>query len=268
MVHFLYAPGTNSHLPQLARYCDNVTYEDGNRTYPITHNYSFPFIREYTCVKFPEFDIDIPKQYPIIRPFTYVGCLIKDKFTLTNSNGYNFMPMMNRFCMGQTADVNCVQNAYLKTPPNEKLVAFGVSRGVPSLINWYHTFGQKVNGFIFEGGQSTIDNLAKHSNTYYYDIVKKLAPYVTSYDPNDLNVMENLLSLPKDVPILFIHSKNDTTVPYECGYEMYRILSNNGYDNVKFVTLKNANHNDYISNNLYDRMIYTEAVDEFIKKLI
>lgn len=274
MTHFLFVPGTNSYLPQLARYSDDVVFVDDTGTLQkIKHTNPYPFIKDnYTCVKFPEFDIDLPKRNQILGFLGHIGCKFKDYITYTDSKGLDFIPMMNRYCLGQNDDIKCVQDGYEKVDLDKKIIAFGVSRGVPAIINWYASSEQKpkINGFIFEGGPSTLANIVKYStgiNRYYYELIEKIAPYVTRYDPNGQNALEEVTKLPHDVPILFISSVNDYVVPWKTSFELYEKLCASGYTNVQFVLLEKSAHNGYIVDDPNDRQKYIDAITEFMSKI-
>jgi len=294
-MRWLFAPGTNSYLPQLSRYCNHVYHCDKHtdntqmllsssrstqsqtqsQLKPITNTNCYNLIGDkYSCVKFAE--IDDVSQHWLTYYIFYLFCYIKDKFGNVTSNGYSYKININKYNLGQTDDMKTINNAYVNMVPQlsqslqslesheDVIIGYGVSRGSAALVNWMaHNRNNKIKALILEGCPSSVDDLVKYSTGYkhyYYRMIRFLLPMFTSYRADGDQAINNVTKLPKDIPILFITSLNDKTVPASCVANLYNKMKQHGYTNIHYCVLESCDHDDYLSNNTNDRTTYIKAV--------
>lgn len=275
----LYSPGTNSYIQQLARNCDQVNFYENDKSYQIKHSKSQhsnfqPIVgQNYVCVKFPEIQSDIENTSVPVKIFAHIFNYAKYYLTKSGANNYDYYIDLSKFNLGQDADVEEINKVYEKMLSNnvKNIFAFGVSRGSCALINWIHKYKPtQLKGIILEGTPSSLMDVLNHSKNIhycYYKLVSTFIHHVSSYDHSGPHAIDNILSLPKNIPILLITSKNDTTVPSACSQYIFNILKDNDYDNVKLLILNKPDHNHYISHNNIDTKLYIDAVDEFYSKM-
>lgn len=271
---FLFSPGNNSYVPQLAKYCNDVVIECNQKNvHIINKNCKSIITKNYECVKYAEivttFDNNLSKS------LANMFCKIKDYMTDTTSDDmlYGINPV--KFNLGQELDLYQINEAYQKIllkDKNAKIICFGVSRGGAALINFLALFKPtNIKGVIIEGAPSSLMEIVNNSsglNYIFYSMINKLAPYVTNYRSNGPHPINSVLNLPHDIPILFVTSKKDQIVPYECSVNMYNKMIDNGYKNVELLVLENSKHDDYLSNNNDDTNKYLQSVSDIYKKIL
>jgi len=227
-------------------------------------------IGDYNCVKFSEIDTDTPKTNNWIKLISSIACGIKHWYCGIDANDFSYFLRFSKYNFGQDNDVEAINNEYqLINDPN--IIAYGVSRGSRALINWIAKYRPlNIKAIILEGTPTDLDEMTDFSPGYlyyYYQLVKRILPYISSYDPNAPNITDTILDLPRNIPILFITSEKDKTVPYQCSLNIYQKLINNGFTNVSICVLGKAGHDDYISNNDRDRAIYYDAVMKIYEQI-
>jgi len=297
-MHWLYAPGTNSYLPQLARYCGNVRWYEGVQAHTINNQNTANLIGRHTCVKFPE----IIDNFRVYQPFNLLFCLFcmlrdwcQGVTAGTNSRHYNYSIDLMLFNLGQTDDIDAVhrgfRHAHMSGNIGSNIILYGVSRGSAALINWLASpqFQQShsrqstsklsslekttasmsaarqlgIQAIVLEGCPSSLDDLVNYStglSWLYYKLVRAVLPWISRYRADGPQAIDNVTKLPRDIPILFITSYADKTVPYMCTTSMYEKMVDAGYTNVHIVTLSRAGHDNYLSKCEVDRQDYIAAV--------
>lgn len=269
-MHWLFAPGTSSYLPQLSNYCNHVQYTKNGITKKITNTKSYGLIgNKYNYVKFAEIvDEDQVSGWNwIIYYILIVFHFFKSKIIGIKPHDFYYSLSPSKFNLGQTNDISCIDEEYNKIK-SETIIAYGTSRGSLALINWMVKCKPKnVKAIVLEGTPSSLADLVNYSSGFYY-IRHKLSTYILPLFTNyrsDYNC--DLLQLPKDIPILFITSTNDEIVPSQCTLNMYSKMKKHGYNNVYCCVLGEAHHSDYLSNNSVDRETYINAVIACYEKI-
>ena len=262
----------------MARYCTDVTFNENGFSTPITFDKTQKLIgKKYFCVKFPEIDTDMQEYSRIARTISKSASWLKHKYTNINANGFHYFPALTRYNLGQDKDVQAINNTYEQVlsqnvlAPNEKMIGYGTSRGAMALINWMAVHKpQKIKALVLEGTPSSFDDIIEFSTGFakhYYTALKKILTTATAFKADGSNATQSILNLPKDLPIILIASKADTTVPFQCSVKLYELMINNGFTNVQLVLLDKPDHNEYLSHNDIDTKIYMDAVRDFYNKL-
>jgi len=268
---WLFSPGTNCYISQLTRYCDGVAYEKDGVWHPIQYSGCKKLIgSRYNCVKFPEIDTELQEKYLLANLIAQTGSDLVHWYKKVNANGFHHLIMINRYNLGQDDDIKAVNETY-QNITDENIIAYGVSRGSMALINWMAIHKpQNIRAVILEGTPSDMEDIAKNStgyHYYYYQLIKNILPYATSFNPEGTNATKNILDLPRDIPILFITSKTDKTVPFQCSLNLFEKMKEAGFENVEICILDKAGHDDYLTNNEADTNKYLEAVKEVYVKV-
>ena len=273
---WLFAPGTTSYLPQLARYCDTVSFDEDGQSKPIKKNICQKMIgNKYFCVKFPEIDMDMQKNSKVVDTLAKTFSKVKHYVMDTNANGLHYFPAFNRFNLGQEADMASIQKTYLDMmvtlDPKESIILFGVSRGAMALINWFAKYQPtRIKALILEGTPSDLNDIVENSkgiNYYYYSAVKKVLPLISSFKPDGPTATRSIFSLPRNLPILLITSKADTVVPYECSLNLKNLMDISNFTSTKLCILDHSSHNGYLSEHGDDIDTYVTAVREFYEMI-
>lgn len=272
---FLFSPGNSSYIEQLAKYCPDVKINDTQ----IINKKCQPIITSnYECVKYAEIVTDLNNKFSKVSAGLF--CNVKNYFTNTvfadNTGSENALYLIDptKYNLGQDLDLEQINKVYQKIISNNKdakIICFGVSRGGAAVINFVAKYKPtNIKGIILEGSPSSLMEIVNNSYGVvylYYNLVRKLVPYITSYKFDGDHPIDNVTKLPHDIPILFITSKNDIVVPYNCSMNMHKKMIENGYQNVDILILEKSGHNDYLSNNEIDTNKYLEKVSEFYSKI-
>lgn len=267
MTKWLFAPGIKNYLPQLSLYCNNVEYVVGTKRIPITSPYCLNVIPRCNCVKFP--DIIIPSNFFSYLFFRLI-CFFTGDVKTVNTNGYVYSYDVTKFNLGQTSDIEAVNDEYKKIPVDEEIIAYGTSRGSVAIVNWMAKHSPRnIKLLILESCLSSMDELLEQTETqtglkyYVYKLLKFTVPLTTNYKIGGEQAINNITKLPKDLPVLFITSIKDEIIPYQCTVSMYQKMVDHGYTNVHLCILNNCGHTDYVTNNANDRNKYIDAVLTF-----
>lgn len=268
----LYAPGIFSEKPELAFKSMHVSFDDNNRIISITHNNAQSIIGPiYECVTFAEIDIETVRSNRLVNWITYYGGKIMSRFHDLNLNGYSYWINLSKFNIGQETDVELIQKSYLKLmnrliDSEQKIFVCGNSRGSLALINWLAKYKPtNIACAVFDGTPSSVEDVVNNTTGlihYWFNFANKLLPYVTSYTPNGLNAYDNVCDIPSYIPMLFVTSLSDKTVPYSCSVKLYNKLKDSGRKNVHIVILSKAGHTTYLTHNETDTKRYLLAIKE------
>lgn len=267
MYTVIFAPGTNSYLPQMCKYTSSCI--DENKTVRCSKGKSLWDVNKCLCVQFSEIYRPTDNDSWDIQMLTMFNKLLQHGIHYRDSlegDILNYGVDLRKYNLGQEADIQAIQNTYEQSTGD--ILAFGVSRGSCALINWISIHQpDRIKALVLEGCPTSVEDIIQHSTGYLhhaYSIFGKLIPRLTSYKSQGLSAKNNLLQLPKDLPILFITSKNDWVVPWTIPWGLYTTLKENGY-NVHIIILERAGHIDYLSNNPEDTQTYLEGYYKFIQ---
>jgi len=154
--------------------------------------------------------------------------------------------------------------------PKVPKIAWGVSRGAAttfcSLALMSQASRKDVKLAIIEGCFDSVPNLLKaRYGSLLACICQLLLSFFTEYDITKSRSMSPLAlasRFPHDIPIAFISSNNDKTVPRICSKRLYEAVKQSGHPHAFFLTLETKGHNEYYTGQ--DAVLY----DKFIKNLL
>lgn len=157
---------------------------------------------------------------------------------------------------------------------SQQYIIFGFSRGGATAINYIaeHT-PQNVQALILEATPAdmldSFDHIQQKIGLNISDNKKIQAQIfhtifpawqITSPPP-----VENIKKFTnKNLPILIIHSKDDSVVPISSAYKLYLAFLQAGFTNTYFIQLSTGQHAHYQKSP--DRVIYLQALHSFYKK--
>lgn len=160
--------------------------------------------------------------------------------------------------LGQDKDLEALDKVYkscLEDETVDKIVLVGLSRGAAAAINYSSRHPEKLAALILESPFDSIEKVIeyrlqqKHVNWIpglkfiVHKYISKL--YYKGYDEKGIQPINAVKSLPKDLPILFIHSKKDTLVSVNSSRRLYRRLRTSGHKHVYLFELNHGEHAKY-----------------------
>ena len=147
-------------------------------------------------------------------------------------------------------DVNTL-TAQVKKMANKDYVLFGESRGSSTIINYLGSklCQKSVKAAVVDSPFDTMQNVLSHRlGRFYLDkiispaTVEKGLPYLLKYKVNGLSPIKSTQSISKEIPLLFICSREDTQVPYTSSIKMYKKLRSKGHSNVHILIVAHGAH--------------------------
>lgn len=154
----------------------------------------------------------------------------------------------NYFYFGKAeADIISLINwTKLNYPIDEnKVFLFGISMGGLGALDMGLHYPDLFSGIVCVHGDAGVKEYASISKEDMYYLNQIFTKRV--FDAPVEILVQNMFSVwfyenGLNLPILFIHSKDDPMVPYADTYNMYEVMKKNNY-NVEFVSYDNLNHN-------------------------
>ena len=185
----------------------------------------------------------------------------------------------NETSFGQENEINCLCTVYhntvsrvLQTSHNCSLILFGSSRGASNLTIFagLHDISY-VKAMVLESPYYTMDNVIQngmnqlHLSWLPLSYGQSLAEFIfKKYSRCGMSPAKVLDSIPKDIPILIICSKEDQRVPYASSINMYKKLRLSGHEHTYILILDHGRHAKIICD--VDGQKYQEVVHAFYKK--
>jgi len=195
---------------------------------------------------------------------------------IPGQNGLGSEPEYIQNCFGDDVDVRKVKTPSLgidfgqkfcmkhlsnaiKLEKNKNLVIHATSQGTATALNYLATMhknrknqNKEIKALILESAMISGNNAIEH--TVQGDLMKM--PFLTRlpfsyywlpycckvlfplYKPSGKQVIKSIKNLPKDIPVVIIHSKNDQQLPCEGAFALYYGLRSMGNNNV-YIICKN-----------------------------
>lgn len=179
--------------------------------------------------------------------------------------------------LGQEKDLERLHYAYEKTRetlPNHDVILTGISRGAATILNYAALYQpEQVKALVIESPFDTLSAVVKHLLTRYhigwvpfsktigFKVCQKHFPCINFKGVFPLNVVDKI---PQEMPVIFIHSKKDRTVPINSSRRLYVRLKETGHEHVYLVELQSGNHGKLIFGQ--DADFYNYVVHAFYKK--
>ena len=168
-----------------------------------------------------------------------------------SSLAHNFVTNMN---IGGNEDVNQLIDAIdncVKVHPEKKIVLFGCSRGASTVVTTLAKLQQlqrqdlldRIKLVIVEAPFDSVENVIKTRSWFPSPTMYAINRF-TSYDEKQMSPIDAVSSetFPLNIPIAFVMSELDTTVPIENTQNLISILKNKNHPNLHELVLKNCNH--------------------------
>lgn len=169
--------------------------------------------------------------------------------------------------------LDLVYKSCLKDKSIDKIVLVGVSRGAAAALNYSARHPKRLAALVLESPFDCVENVIKYllDQKYvgwlpglkhvFHDFVKKM---YKKYDKNGIQPIDLVKNLPKDLPVIFIHSKKDKLISIKSVRRLYKKLKLAGNKHSYMLELNEGEHGAY---QLYsDANNYQAAVHAFLKK--
>lgn len=173
---------------------------------------------------------------------------------------------------GQDGDMHQLTEKYAlysKQHPDDDCILFGVSRGAAATCSAYaQNHYPNVKLVILEGCYDSLEHVlsASYQSTSLHSWVLALLKQATAFKSDGISPIASIQQFPADTPVVFVHSKQDTRVPYECAYTLATALAARGKNPVWFLTLEHSTHSRYHSDNQIDAEKYTALMHALYQK--
>ena len=177
--------------------------------------------------------------------------------------------------LGQQLDIDRLAMAYEETLhqiPDANIVLVGLSRGAATIINFVALHKpQHLKALILESPFDSYDSLIKHiMKRFHLEYLPFFIGKMIMHTRFPLIDFEGIMPLktahwlPKELPMIFIHSKEDSVVPFESSVILYDIVCKNGNNNASFLQLEHGAHGKLMHG--LQAELYQNTVKEFLKK--
>lgn len=179
--------------------------------------------------------------------------------------------------LGQTLDMETLKGAYEQAKellPHYGMVMFGVSRGAVTILNAVGSYQfQDLRAIIVESPFDRIKNVIKHLMHQYClgwipfsknigcAIMQKKFPAINLEGIFPIQVVRNI---PKELPILLIHSRKDKVIPPDCSRRLYMELVESGHYNTYYLELASGEHARLLCD--AEQKLYRNIVNAFYKR--
>jgi Prolyl oligopeptidase family len=171
---------------------------------------------------------------------------------------------INKINVAQSNDIqeHAAKYALWKTQyGNNPYIALGISRGAAATftsiaLNQYDQLPALV---ILEGCFSCVPDVLNFRYGKAWKVASWLLHKFTQYDPNGPSPLSSIDHFPANVPVVFISSQADTSVPYACTKKLAYALAQKGGNDVYLITLATAGHTTY-SITPKDRELYRNCL--------
>lgn len=181
--------------------------------------------------------------------------------------------------LGQANDIYAFYKAFIETKEtlvsrntSQDLVLIGLSRGASVILSFLALFNaSNVKAAVIESPFDSLYNVVK-AKLNSFDKVPGLTNIVYSllgtcfmqHKRHGICPLDIVQHIPQDLPLLFIASKQDTTVPYERTLDLYAKLLKTGHTNAHILILDTGRHSKLLIDEQGD--IYQNTVHAFFKK--
>jgi pimeloyl-ACP methyl ester carboxylesterase len=170
-----------------------------------------------------------------------------------------------RLNIGQSRDIQALIERDQDVPATE-LISFGISRGaLVTFIRHATNPDRKARLVLLEGCPASIPaTLDYRYGRFLARCVEWLLCHFTRYNLLDATYASPLAMadmFPKDVPVAFVTSERDTSVPAQGTRDLVETLKRFGHTKVHMLVLKDAGHDTYLTASERDRRAYLEFVE-------
>jgi len=151
-------------------------------------------------------------------------------------------PFVNIFktCLGQEKDLIALRRAYHEIHDDE-IILVGVSRGASAAATFMGTDKpERVKAVILISPFDHLINVFKSTrlSQFLYRVLKKCS----CFNENGKHPIDWLCKKEKNVPVIFVCSKTDKTVPCQSTISLYKSLLDAGHTNIYLLCLPEGKH--------------------------
>lgn len=176
----------------------------------------------------------------------------------------------SKMYMGQAQDIQTIHQAVQKVPADNETILYGCSRGAATLINYMAQHNpQQVKAMVLDATpsnmpQATHTALAKLGLHQSWDksLFRTIFPAYPCDATAPVDAIQNIKN--KALPILLIHSQQDSKVPFVNSLQLYREFKQQGFKYVHLAAIPTGRHSFLLQDDtVKDR--YLQAVHSFYK---
>lgn len=159
--------------------------------------------------------------------------------------------------------------------PEAPKILYGVSRGAATTFRACARHADEyadVRLVILEGCFDDVPHTLKARYSMLcalpgmHTLLHEALTKITSYSKSHGSPLSDVERFPKDLPVIFITSEVDATVPAECTKNLVNALVKAGHKQVYLLTLKVSSHSKYMMDNGQDADTYQNFIHALYKK--
>lgn len=173
--------------------------------------------------------------------------------------------------LGQEKDVAILSSEYDQLENTNSIVLYGISRGAATTFifmssEYYNKSAARVKLVILEGCYDTLFHVFDHISGVKHWVYERFAErYLPAFIEERIEPIDFVGKFPRDVPILFVTSAQDTTVSSCCTKTLCNKLVESGHQQVYLVELHSSGHIGYFCHNKEDVEKYQSTVHALYK---
>lgn len=198
---------------------------------------------------------------------------------LINLGIYGSIPNPFLTNLAQRDDIDQLLKA-INNAANEKIIGFGVSRGAAT---WITTLGTKpvakqIACLVLESPFSSMKHVMLFQVIHFIlESIKPLFPsidpehhasmimktFFTSYEMDGIQPIDAIHNISNNIPILLVHSKEDTIIPIDNSRHLYNKLRQAGHEKTFLLELDRGKHATLLKGP--QGLLYARVVHAFFK---
>lgn len=196
-------------------------------------------------------------------------------FDFPDAKNDNVEYHQNKVNLGQETDIQAFKQAYSKVCdalPDHGVVACGVSRGAVTILNCAAQL-DNLRAIIVESPfdtlKSVVKNLLRNYKVHWVPFSTAIGMKIALnkfplIDYKGAFPIDHVDKLPKDLPIMLVHSRRDWVVQVNCSRRLYIKLLESNHTNVYYLELASGNHARLLCGP--EGQLYHNIVHAFYKK--
>jgi pimeloyl-ACP methyl ester carboxylesterase len=180
----------------------------------------------------------------------------------------------NKVTLAQEGDIQALNAIYKQVrqeTPDSPIVLVGMSRGAATIVTFAATEQpQSIKALILEAPFDSLEQIIAqlkkkyaHASQATKDAVAR-AWHFPNYKKNGIKPITVIDKIDKNIPVLLIHSQQDTLIPVSSSRILYNRLKATGHTHVYLLELPYGEHAQYQLGK--SAASYTQVVHAFYKK--
>lgn len=185
------------------------------------------------------------------------------------------LPLDNtKVTLAQEDDIQALNTVYKQVrqeTPTSKIVLVGMSRGAATIITFVATEQPKyIKALILEAPFDTVERIMTQLKKKYAHAPQATREAVFNfwrfpkYKKQGIKPLTVIDKIDKNIPVLLIHSRQDTLIPIASSRTLYKKLKATGHKHVHLLELPYGEHAQYQLGKSAAQ--YTQVVHAFYKK--